>query len=145
MWSNEWCTTQKAAGKCIDNYVLTKCLGTCGSCCIDEGDEKDVRAGGREHLAPSRPSANRWSGIPRSCVCVRPDLQIRCTEYSTQYTAFDSALRVRTEVDYCETVHESGQCFAKSSKCMKTCGVCELDAKLDCPSSSRNPRPFRHP
>jgi cysteine-rich repeat protein len=76
VWSNEWCTTQKAAGKCIDNYVLTKCLGTCGSCCIDEGDEKDV--------------------------------------------------------DYCEAVHESGQCFAKSSKCMKTCGVCELDAKLDC-------------
>jgi cysteine-rich repeat protein len=71
VWSNTWCSTQKAAGKCVENSVLTKCLGTCGACCIDEATN-------------------------------------------------------------CESVHSTGQCYAKSSECMKTCGVCDTELKPDC-------------
>jgi cysteine-rich repeat protein len=71
LWSNSWCSAQKAAGKCVENSVMTKCLGTCGACCID--------------TAPN-----------------------------------------------CEDVHTTGQCFKKSSVCMKTCGVCDTPAKLEC-------------
>ena len=31
-----------------------------------------------------------------------------------------------------DEAHAAGQCFAHSSKCMDTCGVCHLDARLDC-------------
>jgi cysteine-rich repeat protein len=35
LWSNAWCSAQRDAGKCVENTVMTKCLGTCGACCID--------------------------------------------------------------------------------------------------------------
>jgi cysteine-rich repeat protein len=71
LWSNSWCAGQLAAGKCVENSVMTKCLGTCGACCID--------------TAPN-----------------------------------------------CELIHSTGQCYKHSSACMKTCGLCETPAKLEC-------------
>lgn len=85
VWDNEWCKSQKGLGKCVDNYVLTKCLGTCGSCCLDEGTEDP------EELA-----------------------------------------QLEKGEEFCDKVHQAGQCFKHSSKCMHTCGVCDIDAKLDC-------------
>jgi cysteine-rich repeat protein len=53
LWENAWCQDQKAAGSCTENEVLTKCLGTCGACCIDLGpeDEADLQYCANVHAA----------------------------------------------------------------------------------------------